>query len=242
MCGRFSQILGKDTIIKRYNLVAGLEPTVSYNIAPRTKVSVITQESPKYLSMMQWSLVPWWSKTKEFNYDYINVRADKILSSKTTTELISTKRCVVPVSGFYEWKKIGNRKIPFYFSMKSEESFGIAGIYSIWELEEEPLYSFALITTDANDTVGLIHDRMPAIILPGNENKWLQEGLSIDTIQSFLSPVQSKYLEINEVSSRVNSIKNDSADLIMPVQSSVLEKIMNKDNSDKMQSSLDDFF
>lgn len=241
MCGRFSQILGKDIILKKYNLVSGNEPLISHNISPRMNVGLITQESPKFLSKMNWGLVPWWSKSRKFNYDYINVRSDKLFSVKTTQKLIMSQRCIIPASGFYEWKKVGNRKIPFYFKPKDGDFFSFAGIYSVWDVEDEPLYTFAIITTDPNEIVSKIHDRMPAILDVDKEQLWLDNSLNKDNISALLKPFQSRFVDVFEVSTKVNSTHNDSPDLITPIQSTIGKKIF-AENGKKEQSTLDDWF
>lgn len=246
MCGRFSRIQGKDVIMDHFGLNRGKEVIPSYNVSPKSMVAIISQQEPDALSLMSWGLVPWWSKTRQFTYDYINVRSETIFEVKTSAKLVREKRAIIPASGFYEWKKVGNRKIPYYFTLKERELFAFAGIYSIWELEEEPFLTFAIITTEPNSVVAEIHNRMPVILSEKNTKYWLDENISDVEIIDLLSPYPAGEMEKFEVSTKVNNVRNNSPDLISPVKysSDPSERISYDPEKDQTieRTTLDDFF
>ena len=246
MCGRFSRIQGKDIIMDYFGLTKAKTIDPSFNVSPKSDAAVITQQEPNLLSSMNWGLVPWWSKTREFTYDYINVRSETIFEVKTSSRLVRKNRVLVPASGFYEWKNLGNRKIPFYFTLKKRQLFAFAGIYSKWELEEQPLYTFAIITTDANSLVGKVHHRMPVILSENNTNYWLDDNISDVEVLDILSPYPEIEMNCFEVSTKVNNVRNDSPELINPVKYSSDPNAKVSYDSSKDQTiertALDDFF
>jgi putative SOS response-associated peptidase YedK len=134
--------------------------------------------------------------------------------------LLNNKRCLVPASGFFEWKKHGSRKIPFYIHMKETPLFAIAGLYDVWYDERNEAYpTYTIITTAANNLVSPLHDRMPAILKPEDEDRWLTGSApTSDEMKRILCPYPDGEMEAYPVSSRVNSPDADDKHLIQPLE------------------------
>jgi putative SOS response-associated peptidase YedK len=141
----------------------------------------------------------------------INARAETLAEKPSFKRLIGKRRCVVPADGFYEWRKERKRKVPMRIRLKSEEPFGFAGLWDSWRKPDgKELQSFTIITTEANDLLGPIHDRMPVILAPDGEKLWLESSLQdFSKVSSLLKPYPSDQMEVYEVSTLVNSPRND---------------------------------
>jgi putative SOS response-associated peptidase YedK len=134
--------------------------------------------------------------------------------------LIGHNRCLVPASGFYEWKKEGNRKAPYYLRLKDGTLFAFAGLYDIWhDADGSALATYTLITTAANRVVAPLHDRMPVILRPEDEERWIAgEKPSMDELHALLGPYPAREMEAFPVSPRVNSPAVDDPSLIAPLE------------------------
>src|SRR5712691_11575600 len=130
---------------------------------------VITSASPNRIARMFWGLIPHWAKDEKQTYKAINARAETVGKLPTFREPLRHKRCIVPATGFYEPDKINYAKAPFpwhYFQLKDQQIIGFAGLYDIWKDKQtgKEIYSYTIITTVPNETVGTYHDRMPVIL------------------------------------------------------------------------------
>jgi putative SOS response-associated peptidase YedK len=133
------------------------------------------------------------------------------------SSLVQDRRCLIPASGFFEWKKAGRLKIPYYIHRKDDALFAFAGLYDIWRAGNEPLYSCTIITTEPNRVVAPLHDRMPAILCRDDEDLWLGKGgLDKSCLARVLSPYPEEELEAYQVSRRVNDTSQDSVEIITP--------------------------
>ncbi len=212
MCGRFT--LDPTTkFYERFEISNRLDELTSrYNIAPGQLVPVITKNSPNRVEMMKWGLIPHWAKEAKIGYKMINARAETLAEKPTFRNLIKNQRCLIPASGFYEWKKTEKGKIPYYIHEKKEPLFAFAGLYDFWKSPEgAEIKSFTIITTSPNEVMKNIHDRMPVILKRADEEKWLiaqpEEALK------FLIPSKLP-LEAYTVSARVNTPKFNDKGLI----------------------------
>jgi putative SOS response-associated peptidase YedK len=220
MCGRFAQTKELAILISRFNfIIEDLEIRKRYNIAPGQDTAVILREGDsRKMKMMRWGLVPFWTKEKPKGATRINTRAETMAEKPSFRQSFKTRRCLVPADGYYEWKKImeTGAKIPFFFSLKNKEPFAFAGIWDVWQNPEgEPLFSFSIITTEANSLGLPIHDRMPAILRQNAENIWIDPAINdLNILADLIKPYPSGEMEVCEVSPLVNSPKNDSPDCI----------------------------
>jgi putative SOS response-associated peptidase YedK len=214
MCGRFAII--PDNMKARYGLVGELiSITPNYNVSPGQNLPVITRsENVNQLELMRWGLIPHWSKDSNIGYKMINARAETLLEKPSFKHPFKNNRCLIPISGFYEWKRFDEKhKTPFFIHFKDQAIISLAGIFENWinPITQEKIKSFSIITTSANSQMEKIHDRMPIMLDEKDENKYL-EG-SFEEAYSLFKPSKEK-LYIYEVSKAVNSLKNNYIDLL----------------------------
>jgi putative SOS response-associated peptidase YedK len=168
--------------------------------------------------MMRFGLIPSWSKEKKTRYSLINARAETVAEKPMFRRLLGKHRCLVPTTGFYEWKKIGSRKVPYFIRLKDEKYFALAGLWDHWKGPKgEEIRSFTIITTKANDVLSEIHPRMPVILRKEDEGLWLSDQVLSDSdLERLFQPFPSGLMISYPVSSSVNSVKNDTEELVAP--------------------------
>lgn len=220
MCGRFDQIYIIEKLAKRFLCVyKDIDFKARYNIAPSQEVPVVINRGENELKLFKWGLVPSWAKDPAIGHKMINARAETLDKKPSFKESLKTKRCLVPATGFYEWqKKNHHTKIPMRVTLKTEEPFAFAGLWSTWQQPKgTPINTFTIITTQASELLKPVHDRMPAILKPEEEALWLSPNVfDINAILALLSPYPSHLLKVYEVSSLVNSPENDTPECIRP--------------------------
>jgi putative SOS response-associated peptidase YedK len=220
MCGRFVIAVSPEAVQAEFELNSTEGFTVSFNVAPTQYAPVITNEHPKKLSFYRWGLVPSWAKDISVGNKMINARADGIAEKPSFRSALKRRRCIVPVSGFYEWQKgEGKAKTPMYIHLKDAEVFGLAGLWEVWNSPDgDELCTFTIITTDANDFMTPIHNRMPVILPKADYAKWLDPNeVEAKVLQPLLKPFDSRKMTAYEVSRAVNTPSINEPDLIRPV-------------------------
>jgi len=224
MCGRF--VLDDiDDILPRFGITDPKdikeELTPHYNIAPTQNIPIIYKDKNQKnrIEFMKWGLVPYWAKDPKIGYGMINARAETLAQKPSFKHILKTKRCLVPSSGFYEWKKIDKQKVPFYIGIKSNRIFSFAGLFDNWkDSDGNELVTFTIITTDANDTLKTIHNRMPVILEQEFEEKWLDTRIQdFDSLTEMLKPYPDDQMITYKVSSEVNNPRNDNLQLIKEI-------------------------
>jgi len=188
-----------------------------YNIAPGQDIAIIVNESGQNrLSLCRWGFVPSWCKELNVGYKMINARAETVAEKPSFREAFSRYRCLVVADGFYEWKHEGGKKRPFYIHRRDGKPFGMAGLYNLWTSPEgSQVCTGTIITTDANDVLAPIHDRMPVILSLDETGRWLDPAIhEKDKLLPMLKSCPVDDLELYEVSASVNSPKNDSEENI----------------------------
>jgi len=224
MCGRFSQYNEQEEFEDRFDITdpSGVLFEPRYNIAPTQNVPIIViKEDNRVLKLMRWGLVPFWSKDTKIGSRMINARAETITEKACFKNPLKRKRCLVPASGFYEWKKNPNRtKVPMYLHLRSGEPFAFAALWDEWKQPDgDKLFTFTIITTDPNELMKPIHNRMPVILPQKEESKWLDPELQDSSkLTPILIPYVSDLMEAYEVSPFVNIPGNDSPECIKPVK------------------------
>jgi putative SOS response-associated peptidase YedK len=224
MCGRYV-IEGTTELSERFQLrqiPADLFPEwTTYNAAPTQLLPVIVEDADgerKALSM-QWGLVPRWRrKDGKPGVAPINARAETLLEKPMFRGLTKAKRCIVPVSGFYEWRKVDGRKQPYYITADDGEMWGLAGLYDLTHDEDnDAAGSFTIITTGANDLVAPLHERMPAILRREDEDEWVSHDVTDPMeVEQLLRAYPEEAMQLYPVSTAVNSPRNNSPELIEP--------------------------
>lgn len=227
MCGRFTNAAKKEQIRKEFKVKADAAfPDESrYNIAPSQMIDVVlNEESNCILTQLKWGLVPHWAKDADIRNRMINARAETLAEKPSFREAFKSRRCIIPTTGFYEWKKAtgGNAKQPFYFYLNDREVFGFAGLWEEWLDKQtgEMLETCAIITTEANDVLKPVHDRMPVILKADDYDEWLNAKIKdTNRLQELLKPFSAKEMSAHAVSTSVNIPETNTPALIMPLNS-----------------------
>ena len=227
MCGRSSLTLTEKQIEERFNAtfysddLVQYNPLPNYNVAPSHFHPVITQSDPRMIHLYRWGLVPFWAKDPKIGYKMINARKETLLEKPAFREAVKTRRCLIPIDGFYEWKKSGKKKTPFRIVPTNTKVVSLAGLCETWKQPDgETLHTFTIITHEANDKIAPIHNRMPAMLLPEIEEQWLDSEISPAEALKILTPYPDDLIDSYQVSSNVNSVKNNDASLIDQVDES----------------------
>lgn len=220
MCRRYALKVIDLTGQVRLIMDADIQFPSHFNIAPSSKNPVIVSASDgNHLQMMEWGLIPHWAKDIRTLPRPANARAESLAEKPMFRGLLASHRCVVPASGFYEWKKEGTRKLPFYFHRKDNSLLTFAGLYDSWQAPTgETRQTYTIITTAANELMVPIHDRMPAILTDEGVQRWLSGTVLSPAVRNeILVPFASERMETYLVSPRVNSSAVDDEQLIVPL-------------------------
>ncbi|MEJ2121956.1 MAG: SOS response-associated peptidase [Alphaproteobacteria bacterium] len=187
-----------------------------YNIAPTQDAPVIrlNEDGRRELSMLRWGLIPFWAKDEKIGYRTINARSETVAEKPSFREAYKKRRCLIPATGFYEWQKTPDGKVPYHI-VPLDELWAFAGLWERWEKGDEPLETFTILTTEAAQSIEQIHPRMPTILEPADYDAWLE----LDTGKDDLAQLAGKQfpdarMRAYPVSTRVNTPKNDDAELI----------------------------
>jgi putative SOS response-associated peptidase YedK len=221
MCGRYSQSGIIEQLRPRFQLDLILEPPVQrYNIAPSQTAPVVLWEDGRVLKLMQWGLVPYWAKDEKIGNKMINARAETLTEKRSFKRLLASNRCLVLADGFYEWRpsRTGKGKTPVRIVLKSRELFAFAGLWDCKKrVDGSELFSYTIITTEANDLIRPFHHRMPVILDAQHEDIWLHGTADdMETMLGLLRPYPAAAMELYEVSAAVNSPRTDSSECIQP--------------------------
>ncbi len=173
MCGRFTLNIPPEVIAKVFGLqdIPQYEPR--YNIAPSLAVATVRHiEDRNKLDFMKWGLIPSWSK--EIVRSPVNSRSETVHEKLMFAQALKYNRCIIPASGFYEWQSHGDHKQPYYVRLSNSSVMGFAGLWERWKTEDgSDLETCCILTTDANEIMKPIHDRMPVVLQSDSYNLWL---------------------------------------------------------------------
>lgn len=217
MCGRYTNRLTWSEIVRLYRITSrqpalNLQPR--YNIAPTQSVAAVRLGTDgRELAMLRWGLVPSWAKDIAIGSRMINARAETLAEKPSFRSAFKSRRCLIVADGFYEWQpQPKGPKQPYLIGLKDGEPFAFAGLWERWEKapDGQPVESCTVVTTEANDLVRPIHDRMPVILAHEDYDTWLDASRnSPDVVGKLLRPFPSDRMEAVPVSTRVNSVRND---------------------------------
>ncbi|MBV9445925.1 MAG: SOS response-associated peptidase [Streptosporangiaceae bacterium] len=226
MCGRFVSARKRLELLEEFGVTRDRvtdEPAPDYNVAPTKQIyAVLTnKERERELRTVKWGLVPFWAKDSSGGGRLINARAETVAVKPAFRRAFAKRRCLLPADGYYEWKD----KKPFYIHRTDGGDLALAGIYELWRDNTVPedhdqawLWTAAVITTQAADEVGEIHDRMPMIIVPELWADWLDpENTEVSQLQAAMSPAMSGEITSYSVSTDVNYVRNNGPELIRPL-------------------------
>ena len=221
MCGRFTLTADPSQLRDTFpELAVPDELTPRFNIAPSQPVAVIPNDGKNRLDFFVWGLIPSWAKDPKIGNRMINARAETIAEKPSFRAAFRRRRCLIPADGFYEWKKVAGQKakVPMYIRMKSGKPFALAGLWESWHSPDgSNILSCTIITTQPNDLVKDIHNRMPVILPQESHALWLDPGEGVPSqLQELLKPYPASEMAVHPVSTLVNNPANDLAACIDP--------------------------
>jgi putative SOS response-associated peptidase YedK len=222
MCGRYALVTPADVLAKLFELTSGPGGIIGawsarYNIAPTHMVPVVRadEEGGRRIDLLKWGLIPSWAKDASIGARMINARSETAAEKPSFRAAFARRRCIVPVDGFYEWKKTESGKQPVYIHRADGMPLAFAGLWEHWMREDEVIESFTICTTDANATLRDVHDRMPVILEAADFTRWLDPRVTDGSaVAPLLRPAPDELLAMHPVSTRVNRVQNDDAGLI----------------------------
>jgi putative SOS response-associated peptidase YedK len=219
MCGRY--VLFEDNMEKlsaRFDAENQLEKwEPSYNIAPTTLNPVVTSHSPNKIQLMKWGLIPKWAKEEKIGYKMINARSETAAEKPSFREAFKFRRCLIPANGFYEWKRNGKEKTPYYIHSTKHKLFAFAGLYEIWNNPNgSVIQSYTILTQAAVGKIKDIHDRMPIILEQEEETEWLNaDSTEPAQLQKLFNTYPDENIDMHTISNDVNSPAHNSSELIV---------------------------
>lgn len=213
MCGRFA-LKNPQALQAAFGLNETPNLPPRYNIAPSQDVAAVRMgPHGRELVMLHWGLIPAWAKDPKTGYSLINARAETVAEKPAFRTAFRRRRCIIPASGFYEWKEVAGGKQPYYLMLKNGEPMGLAGLWEHWQSPEgRVIESCTILVTDANALVKQVHDRMPVILPKEAYAAWLDpEEQAPDRLAPLLCPLDAAEMTAWPVSRLVNNPRNDEA-------------------------------
>jgi len=214
MCGRFTQAADGKIIARVFDLPEAPELSRRYNIAPTQNVVAVrlAESGARELVQLYWGLIPSWAKERAMGARMINARAETLAEKPAFRSAFCARRCLIVADGFYEWQKLGTRKQPHFIGFKDGRPFAFAGLWERWRGEgSEEVESCTIVTTEANELLAPIHDRMPVILDPADFASWTDPTQSdTDKLSALLKPYPPGLLQAYPVGLLVNNPANDS--------------------------------
>ncbi|WP_134768638.1 SOS response-associated peptidase [Nocardioides sp. 1609] len=243
MCGRYASSRQPDDLVEEFEVVESrvekpLEP--DFNVAPTKDVYAVVERPPsrdsdepptRQLRTLRWGLVPSWAKDPSIGSRMINARMETVAEKPSFRRAFAKRRCLLPADGYFEWYETAGsttggkpRKQPFFIRPKDHGTLAMAGLYEIWRDptrgDDDPArfrWTCTVITTDAEDDVGRIHDRMPLMVEPDRWGRWLDPTTPPDALLGLLVPAAPGRLEAYPVSAAVGNVRNNGPELIEPL-------------------------
>lgn len=236
MCGRYATARARQELLDEFeiqldNTEGELEP--DYNVAPTRSVPAVLTRAPgkddppeaavRQLRQLRWGLVPSWAKDIKIGNRMINARVETVHEKPSYRRAFTKRRCLLPADGFFEWYAIEQaegkkpQKQPFFIRPRDGEVMAMAGLYELWKSpEDEWVWTCTVITTEATDDVGRIHDRMPMVVAPDSWGAWLDPTRNdVDDVRALLVPAMAGSMEAYPVSKAVNNVRNNGPELIL---------------------------
>lgn len=217
MCGRFTLRTPMSKLIPQFGINTQLQLALRFNIAPTQNIAAIRADATtkqRQLVLLHWGLVPSWADDPKIGSRMINARADSVAEKPSFRSAFKKRRCLILADGYYEWKKIGTKKQPYHIRMADERPFAFAGLWEQWRGSGDsgPLESCTIITTDANESSRVVHDRMPVILDEPDYNLWLDPEVADRTVlEPLLVPYTGGEMTAVPVSTHVNNARHEDA-------------------------------
>ncbi|MGH2538651.1 MAG: SOS response-associated peptidase [Candidatus Promineifilaceae bacterium] len=222
MCGRFTLIAPGEAIADLFQLPAAPELAPRYNIAPTQPVAAVRvspQTGERELTHLVWGLIPSWADDPSIGSRMINARSETAAEKPSFRAAFKYRRCLLPADGFYEWQKQNGAKQPMRVQMKDGRPFAMAGLWERWQSPDgSEIESCTILTTEPNDLLEEVHNRMPVILHPADFALWLDPGAQHPgEVQDLLRPYPAAEMRFYPVSTQVNSPHNDTPEVIQPL-------------------------
>ena len=222
MCGRFTQQRPTAELAELFDAEPLTDdPGGHFNLAPTDPASVVVERGERRaITTYAWGLIQPWAKDPRVASRQINARAETVASSGAFRDSFQRRRCIVPVDGFYEWRRDGSVRRPFLIRRADGAPLALAGLWSGWRdpAIDAVRRTFTILTTTPNDRIAPLHDRMPVILDPADWSLWLAPALEdVGELHGLLRPSPADPLEIVAVSDLVNNVRNDGPELITPI-------------------------
>lgn len=243
MCGRYASSRRPEDLVEEFEIVEDrvatpLEP--DYNVAPTKEVYAVVERPPsresdeparRQLRVLRWGLVPSWAKDPSIGNRMINARMETVAEKPAYKRAFAKRRCLLPADGYFEWYPTAQltsagkpRKQPFFIRPKDHGTLAMAGLYEIWRDptrdDEDPerfRWTCTVLTTEAEDALGHIHDRMPLMVEPDRWSQWLDPGTEQGSLLDLLVPAAPGGLEAYPVSTLVSNVRNNGPELLEPI-------------------------
>ena len=225
MCGRYSLKTPADTLAEHFQLAKAPFLSPRYNIAPSQPIAIVRIHAPKEYRdcvLVRWGLIPSWAKDPGIGNKMINARTETVAEKLAFRGALARSRCLVPADGYYEWQRegrMGQRKQPFYIQMKDKRPFAFAGLWERWiGPDGKTVETCAILTTEPNESLKAIHDRMPVILAPTDYAVWLDPAVrQAPLLQPLFRPYPSEEMTAWPVGLRVNDPSHDDAACLEPL-------------------------
>lgn len=218
MCGRFTLRTPLIKVAELFGLDETPDVEARYNVAPTQQVAAVRirpDAEERELAMLRWGLIPHWADDPSIGNRMINARAETVAGKPAFRQAFKRRRCLVVADGFYEWKKTDGKKQPYFIRLKDDQPFGFAGLWEHWGPEAEGIESCTIITTEPNELMKPIHNRMPVIVQPDDHDRWLAPDFDDgEALQQILRSYPADLMEAYPVSTLVNNPRNEAADCI----------------------------
>ena len=223
MCGRFVAATPPDQLADLFGITDVRAPDLGprWNVAPTLEVYAVApgSDGERRLGTFTWGLVPWFSKTPTGGAKMINARAETVAEKPAFRRSLERRRCLIPADGFYEWLRTGKERLPHLFTAADGTPLALAGLWEVWRSKDvpdaEPLRTCTIITTSANAVMRPIHDRMPVVLPTEAWDRWLAPGpKEASELLPLLVPAPDGLLVRRAVSTKVNNVKNEGAELL----------------------------
>jgi putative SOS response-associated peptidase YedK len=220
MCGRFAQKSDPKRLAGQFGVAEAPAAEARYNVAPTQDILCVRAGGDgREMTLLKWGLVPSWAKDAAMGARLINARGETVAEKPSFREAFKRRRCIVPADGFYEWRRQGSEKQPFFFRMRDDSPFGFAGLWERWEGDGgRVVNSCAILTTEANDVVRPVHERMPVILHREDYDLWLEDDArKRDLLAELLRPYPASEMTSHAVGPAVNSPRSQGESLVEQV-------------------------
>ncbi len=225
MCGRYTLRVSPAELAELFGVINQFDWSPRYNIAPTQTVAAVRlfeSGDGRELALLKWGLIPFWANDAKIGSNLINARADTVATKPAFRAALKKRRCLIPVDGFYEWQVVPGQKTkqPYFISVRDVPAFAFAGLWEHWTNPEgNRVDSCTIITTDANELMQQVHNRMPVILDPADYERWLdRDQQDPKGVVDLLKQFPAKRMQLVPVSTLVNSPRNEKPECAQPLK------------------------